>query len=97
MCQRFRPHYERVASRFNGRPPSASGGVSLLVTTVDCVAQQKLCARFKVAGFPTLRFGHPADFLGSGQGTSIDSGPRTAETLLAWVNAKLGRRESTMC
>jgi hypothetical protein len=85
VCQRFRPHLERVAARFNG-PPSTP---LVRVATIDCVAQAKLCARFKVSGYPTLRFGHPPDFLGAGQGDTVDGAPREAEVLLTWINTRL--------
>ena len=87
MCQRFRPHIQRVAARFNGPPD-----VPLVrVATIDCVGQAKLCQRFGVRGYPTLRFGHPPDFLGKGLGVDVDGAPRTAEALLTWINEKLGQ------
>ena len=87
MCQRFRPHIQRVAARFNGPPDTPL----VRVATIDCVGQAKLCQRFGVRGYPTLRFGHPPDFLGKGVGVDVDGAPRTAEALLTWINEKLGQ------
>ncbi len=85
VCQRFRPHFERVAARFNG-PPSTP---LVRVAKIDCVAQAPLCQRYKVQGYPTLRFGHPGDFMGAGQGTNVDGAPREADAVLRWLNGKL--------
>ena len=87
MCKRFRPHLEQVAARFNG-PPSTP---LVRVATIDCVGQAVLCARFHVQGYPTLRFGHPPDFLGTGQGETVDGSPRMAQPLLDWINKRLGQ------
>ena len=87
ICQRFRPHYERVAARFNG-PPSEP---LLRVAQVDCVAQARLCTEFGVRGYPTLRFGHPADFTHGSHGADVDAQPREADVLLGWLNNKLGQ------
>ena len=85
VCQRFRPHFERVAARFNG-PPSVP---LLRVFQIDCVAQAALCKRYHVQGFPTLRFGHPTEFLGQGQGEEVTGAPREAEAVLSWINTRL--------
>ena len=85
MCKRFRPHIERVAARFNGAPSSPL----VRIATIDCVAQSALCGRFHVQGFPTLRFGHPADFLGTGQGETVEGAPREADAVLSWINTRL--------
>ena len=74
-----------MAARFNG--PADTPLVR--VATIDCVGQAKLCQRFGVRGYPTLRFGHPPDFLGAGTGVDVDGAPRTAEAVLTWINAKL--------
>ena len=87
VCQRFRPHYERLAACFNG-PPSDP---LVRVAQVDCVAQARLCTEFGVRGYPTLRFGHPADFTHGSHGADVDATPREADVLLAWLNNKLGR------
>jgi thiol oxidase len=61
------------------------------VAKVNCVAESALCTRWKVQGFPGLRFGHPADFAAGRSGEDVTGGPRSAEALLAWLNARLGQ------
>jgi len=87
VCQRFRPHYERVAARFNG-PPSKP---LLRIAQVDCVAQAKLCNEFGVRGYPTLRFGTVADFASGKHGVDVDSSPRDADAVLSWLNTRLSQ------
>jgi hypothetical protein len=76
-----------VAARFNG-PPSEP---LVRVAQVDCVAQARLCNEFGVRGYPTLRFGHPADFTHGSHGADVESQPREADVLLGWLNNKLGQ------
>jgi hypothetical protein len=74
-----------VAARFNG-PPSVP---RLLLAQIDCIAQKDLCTRLHLVGYPTLRFGHPAEFLGGGLGEEVTGAPREADALLRWINGRL--------
>lgn len=74
-----------MAARFNGAPSTPP----LRLYQIDCVAQASLCKRYHVQGFPTLRFGRPADFLGYGQGEEVTGAPREEAALLSWINARL--------
>lgn len=47
-CKKMAPDYARLAAEFADDP-------SVFVAEVDCTAEQALCQRFNVEGFPTLR------------------------------------------
>jgi len=48
-CKALAPKYESVAKIFNDEP-------NVVVANVDCDAENDLCSRFGVQGFPTLKF-----------------------------------------
>jgi protein disulfide-isomerase A6 len=57
----------------------------ILIATVDATESKQLGERFGITGFPTIKF------FPKGSTTAQDyDGGRTADTIVSWVNKKIG-------
>lgn len=50
-CQHFKPTWSKFSEEYDG---------SFLIADVDCIAHEKICERFKIDAFPTLKWIHPS-------------------------------------
>ncbi|KAL3143049.1 hypothetical protein ABBQ38_003324 [Trebouxia sp. C0009 RCD-2024] len=86
-CQAFQPAYEEVAAYFHTEPKVQP---EVWVARVDCATEVKLCNRFHVTKYPTMRFGHGPDFEdGSKQEMAELSGKKSAEEVVKWLSQQL--------
>ncbi|KAG6545684.1 hypothetical protein Mapa_012869 [Marchantia paleacea] len=98
-CQKFKPHYEKVARLFNG--PDAAYSDVVLLAKVDCADEinQKLCHRFSVLRLPTLLWGKPTALAWGSRISEQDpileqlpiKAAYNANSLLEWINKRLDR------
>lgn len=85
-CQAFQPAYEAVASYFHSEPKVQP---EVWVARVDCAVEGKLCNRFGIKRYPTMKFGHAADFgEGSEQGLAEINGKLSAEEVVKWLSKR---------
>lgn len=86
-CQAFQPTYEAVASYFHSEPRVQP---EVWVARIDCADEAKICNRFGIKGYPTMKFGHVSDFEeGSEQGLIELNGKQTAEEVVKWLSKEM--------
>ena len=74
-CKSMAESYAALARKYN------ESGKEVVIAEVDCTVQKDACAKFKVQGFPTLKFffhGEVVDY----------SGAREADDIEAWIEKK---------
>lgn len=76
-CKKLAPEYSRAAQALKG----TDGKVAL--AKVDATTEKELAEKFKVEGFPTLKW------FSNGNPTEYDGG-RTEKEIVSWINRKLG-------
>lgn len=77
-CKNLAPEWKIAGDTFQD-------GDNILITAVDATATGGLAGRFGVKGYPTIKF------FPKGSTTPEDyTGGRTAETIIKWVNDKVG-------
>jgi protein disulfide-isomerase A6 len=81
-CKQLAPQYEIVGDAF------ASQSDKVIVAKVDCDAHNALCSRFKVTGYPTLKW-FP---LGQTTDPESYSGGRSADDIIEFISNKAGVR-----
>lgn len=75
-CKSMAESYAALARKYN------ESGKEVVIAEVDCTVHKDACAKFKVQGFPTLKF-----FF---HGEAVDySGAREANDIEAWVEKKI--------
>ena len=61
----------------------------LVSFNADVILQGKLCNRFGIKRYPTMKFGHAADFgEGSEQGLAEINGKLSAEEVVKWLSKR---------
>jgi protein disulfide-isomerase A6 len=79
-CKKLAPDYEIVADAFAKIKEA-------VVAKVDCDANNELCKKYDVSGYPTLKF------FPKGSTTPEDyNGGRTPDAIVAFINSKAGTR-----
>ena len=76
-CKALAPEYEKAAQILQENSPAVT------LAKVDATAEEELGTRFRVRGFPTLKFfkhGKEYDY----------SGGRTEATIVEWVKKRVG-------
>lgn len=74
-CKSMAESYAALARKYN------DSGKEVVIAEVDCTVQKEACAKYKVQGFPTLKF-----FL---YGEAVDySGAREADEIESWIEKK---------
>jgi len=76
-CKKLAPEYVQAAASLSPK--------GLRIAKVDATVEKALGDRFKIQGFPTLKF-----FRGSAESISEYGGGRTAEDITSWVIKKSG-------
>merc|ERR1712166_640670 len=52
-CKALKPSWDKLMAEFKDSPAA-------LVADVDCTVEESLCAKYKIEGFPTVKYGDPA-------------------------------------
>jgi protein disulfide isomerase family A protein 3 len=77
-CKRLAPEYEKAATELkNNDPPVA-------LIKVDCTVETKVCGKYGVSGYPTLKI------FKSGEMASDYNGPRESDGIVKYMRTKAG-------
>jgi len=77
-CKRLAPEYEKAATELkNNDPPVA-------LVKVDCTVETKVCGKYGVNGYPTLKI------FKSGEMASDYNGPRESDGIVKYMRTKAG-------
>uniref|UniRef100_A0A1A7YFP9 Protein disulfide-isomerase n=1 Tax=Iconisemion striatum TaxID=60296 RepID=A0A1A7YFP9_9TELE len=74
-CKRLAPEYESAATRLKGIVPLAK---------VDCTASSKICSKYGVSGYPTLKI------FRDGEESGPYDGPRSADGIVSFLKKQAG-------
>jgi len=77
-CKRMAPEFDRAAPILKENDPPVA------LVKVDCTVETKVCGRFGVNGYPTLKI------FKSGQVSSDYNGPREADGIVKYMRTKAG-------
>lgn len=77
-CKRLAPEYEKAATVL------ATGDPKVALAKVDCTAETKVCGKYGVSGYPTLKI------FKNGEKTDDYNGPREADGIVKYMRSKAG-------
>jgi protein disulfide-isomerase A3 len=77
-CKRLAPEYEKAAPILKANDPPVA------LIKVDCTAETKVCAKYGVSGYPTLKI------FKNGEMSSDYNGPREADGIVKYMRTKAG-------
>eukprot|EP00803_Ostreobium_quekettii_P007184 evm.model.scf_511.4 EVM.evm.TU.scf_511.4 scf_511:75376-78345(+) len=87
-CQRMEPSWEAATKEVHDRYPESDGRIRM--AKVDCVAQNKLCAKHGITGFPSMRIyrkGHDEVYVHGAKDHESYTGHRTKEAFVKFVES----------
>ncbi|XP_075063951.1 protein disulfide-isomerase A3 [Mixophyes fleayi] len=74
-CKKLAPEYEEAATKLKGTAPLAK---------VDCTANSKVCNKYGVSGYPTLKI------FRNGEESGAYDGPRSADGIVSTIKKQAG-------
>lgn len=77
-CKRLAPEYEKAATALKSNDPPVA------LVKVDCTAETKVCGKYGVSGYPTLKI------FKNGEVSSDYNGPREADGIVKYMRSKAG-------
>jgi protein disulfide isomerase family A protein 3 len=77
-CKRLAPEYEKAATALKSADPPVA------LIKVDCTAETKVCGKYGVSGYPTLKI------FKNGEVASDYNGPREADGIVKYMRSKAG-------
>ena len=77
-CKRLAPEYEKAATVLKDNDPPVA------LIKVDCTAETKVCGKYGVNGYPTLKI------FKNGEMSSDYNGPREADGIVKYMRSKAG-------
>merc|ERR1711887_174926 len=83
-CKRLAPEYETAATELKANDPP------ITISKVDCPANNDLCSKHGVSGYPTLKI------FKNGEVSSDYNGPRDADGIAKYMRSKAGPSSKTL-